>query len=510
MRAQESSKIHIPEISTIAKGAGIGLTGTIIGTGLRYLFELIVARNLEANLFGVFFLGFTIFKLLERISTLGLNNGVLRYVSLYRGVGDKERMKGTVLLSLEIVLSVAAGIAILMIVFSNFVSITLFSQANLSLVLKIFAVGVIFTAVTEISVFFTQAFQIMKYKVLVRMLFEPSLRILLVLVTFVLGWKLYGAVFVVDISLVLGSLLAFYYVKRIFPSITDKKLHPVYDSKSLLNFSWPLFFVGFFNLTSVQINTLMLGFFKSSQEVGIYGAAQRSAFLIIIILKSFNDIFAPMISDLYNKKEYKKLNNLFKIVTKWIFSFSFPVFLILVLFSREILDLWGGEYTAGTSCLIIICFAQLINCSVGSVGSMIMMTGRTKINLMNIIAVLILTIIAGLILIPKYGMLGAALTTAISISFLNIIFLVEVYFILRMHPFKLDIYKPILAGFASSLVVLCIKKYLFPLSDPLFILGSGSFLLLIIYGIVVLMLGIEEEEKIVIYKIIKKIRLIKS
>ena len=153
MSIQNDSKIRIPEITTIAKGAGIGFIGTIIGTGLKYLFELIIARNLGARLFGVFFLGFTIFKLLERVSTLGLHNGVLRYVSLFRGVGDKERMKGTILLSFKIVFIVGTAIAFLMIVFSQSISKNIFHQSHLSLVLKIVAIGVIFTAVTEISVF---------------------------------------------------------------------------------------------------------------------------------------------------------------------------------------------------------------------------------------------------------------------------------------------------------------------------------------------------------------------
>lgn len=506
MRNQINPPMHFPEISTIVKGAGIGFMGTIAGTGLKYLFELIVARNLGADLFGVFFLGFTIFKLLERISTLGLHNGVLRYVSLYRGVGDVERMKGTILLSLRIVIAVAIGIAAFMVLLSDTVAISVFNQPSLSMLLKIFAIGIIFTAITEIFVFSTQAFQVIKYKAIVRMLFEPGLRILFIAIAFFLLWRLNGVVFVFDVSLVLGSILSFYYLNKIFPQIADKKIHPVYEGKRLLSFSWPLFFVGFFNLILVQINTLMLGYFKSSGEVGIYGAAQRTAFLIIIVLGSFNDIFAPIISDLYNRKEQEKLNNLFKIVTKWIFTASLPLFLILVLFSREILGLWGSEYTAGTVCLVIICVAQLINCSVGSVGYMIMMTGRTKVNLINTLAMFVVTIIAGLILIPRYGILGAAFSTAVSITFINLISLVEIYVILKMHPYRLDFYKPVLSGVIAVLAIFPLKKFIFHSLDPIFLLMAGSASLLVIYAFFILLLKIEKEEKIIINRIVSKFK----
>jgi O-antigen/teichoic acid export membrane protein len=365
------------EISSIARGAGTVFFGTIIGVGLKYLFELVVAKELGAELFGVFFLGFTIFKILERLASLGLNNGVLRFVSLYKGENDTSRIKGTVILSLKAVFLAGILLTLGVIALSPTLSTHLFPGMNIDSILVVFALGVTFTGLTEIMVFSTQAFQIMTYKVLVRRIIEPGIGLLLLLIFLLLGWQILGATLAFVIAIAMGTIFAFLFMRKVIPYVTQTAPHPIFETKKIISFSWPLFFVGFLDLINNYINTLMLGYFKTSTEVGIYGATWRTAFIIPIILESFNSIFAPVISDLFNRKEKKKLEDLFKTVARWIFTVSLPVTILMIFFSREILSLWGPEYTLGAASLIIISLAQLINCTTGSVGFMLMMTGHT-------------------------------------------------------------------------------------------------------------------------------------
>ena len=250
---------HQQEISTLAKGASIAFFGTILGTGLKYFFELIVARNLGADLFGIFFLGFTIYKILERVGSLGLPLGVLRYVSIFRSNGDNERIKGTILQSLFIVSVSGVIIAATIILLSPKISVGIFHASSLTPVLTIFALVFVFSGLTEILTYSTLAFQTTKYKVLVRMIFEPGVRIILIVGVFALGWKLLGVTGAFGISIILGTILALLLLIRLFPQLIAKETKPIYETRRLLDFSWPLFFVGFFNLMIFQITTLMLG-----------------------------------------------------------------------------------------------------------------------------------------------------------------------------------------------------------------------------------------------------------
>jgi O-antigen/teichoic acid export membrane protein len=364
-----------------------------------------------------------------------------------------------------------------------------------------FAAVMIFSVVTEIFIFSTLAFQTTKYKTAIRMIFEPGMRILLVIFAFLIGLNLLGAVYAFGLSLIAGMCVAYLSLSKLFPAFNQTSVKPIYETKDILRFSWPLFFVGFFNIALIQINTLLLGYFREAPEVGIYGAAFRTAFLIPISLESINAIFAPIISELYINKDFKKLKNLFKITTKWIFTISFPLFLFLVYFAEPILRIWGKDYTKGTICLIILCIGQLINSAVGSVGYMITMIGRSKINLANISGILVLNVFLNLILIPRYGIVGAAISVTASLVLINIVRLIEVFVILKTHPYRWDFLKPLIAGGVTISLVYGAKLLDLNFINSLLSLVLGFIMFVVIYSGILLLLGMEEEDKFVLEKV---------
>ena len=347
----------------------------------------------------------------------------------------------------------------------------------------------------------------MKYRVLVRECAEPLVRIISVLIFFFLGWKLYGVIGAYLVSVFSGLFLAFYYLRKIFPQITDKKIIPVSEAGTLLSFSWPLLLVQFFSLVMLWIDTLMLGFFRTPHEVGVFNAAQRTALLGSLIINSFNAIFAPIIADLYNRKKFKELSNNFKIVTKWIFTLGLPVFLVLVFFAKSILNVFGADYAEGASSLIILSIGWIFYTAAGSVGKIIVMTGRQKLHFVNMGSILILDIILNSILIPKYGIIGAAFSTSLSITVLALVELIQVYLILRIHPYRKDFLKPIFAGIVSLLGLFVLNKYTGYkfLNSGLIPLIGVSIGFCCLYALVCYMLRLEEEDKVILRKIKEKI-----
>lgn len=493
------------EINKIASGAGIFFLGSVIGSILKYIFEVSVARNIGAHLFGIFFLGLAIFKIAERISSVGMHVGVLRFVPLFRSQRDKKRMKGIILLALLIAGFAGLIVALLIFLASPFLSVGVFKQDKLTLVSRFFAVGVPLSVLTLILTTSIQALQLIKYKVYVRELLEPSLRLSLAVLFFVMGMKLYGAIFAYLISLVSGLLLSIHFLRKVFPEFTSRQLKPVFEPYQLFSFSWPLFFVAFFNIIVLWTDTIMIGLLKSSYDVGIYSAAQRTALLGTFILFSFNAIFAPIISELHHKAELEKLSYLFKMITKWIFTFSLPIFLFLMFFSETILHIFGREFMKGAPCLRILCIGQLISAGVGSVGIMLTMTGHPKISLVNTVSVFFMNVFLNFILIPPYGISGAAIATAISLGTINIIRLLEVYKISGLHPYRLDFLKPVIAGFVAILGLRGFS-FLVDLKSNIFIqLGAGVGFFSVVYFLVLCFLGLQKEERSVIEAVKRKL-----
>jgi O-antigen/teichoic acid export membrane protein len=196
----------------------------------------------------------------------------------------------------------------------------------------------------------------------------------------------------------------------------------------------------------------------------------------------------------------RKLEYLFKTVSKWIFTVSLPITLLVVFYAKEILMFWGPEYTLGTISLIVIALAQLINCTTGACGFMIMMSGRTKINLMNTLSAFVLTVTISLLLIPKHGILGAALSLGVVITIVSLAKLIEVYILMRIHPFRRDFLKPLLAGGISFIVLYFVTNLIQTSIHSIFRVFGGGALFITIYILTLHLSGLEEEDKIILTK----------
>jgi O-antigen/teichoic acid export membrane protein len=141
---------------------------------------------------------------------------------------------------------------------------------------------------------------------------------------------------------------------------------------------------------------------------------------------------------------------MFKIVTKWAFTFSLPIFWIAVLFGKPLLGISGTGFIPAWPLLIALAIGNLINVATGSVGYMLVMTGHQKITFLNSLIAIVFNIVLGIMLIPRYGAMGVAIATGVALSVVNLLRLLQVYIFLGMTPFRWDTLKPIGAGLISA------------------------------------------------------------
>jgi O-antigen/teichoic acid export membrane protein len=479
------------ELAFISKNAGIGGGSILIGNVVSYLSTILATRVIGAEDFGIFYLANTILLTTVLFSTLGLNQGVLRYISLYEARNDHRRIKGTVLFGIKLTLLLSVLITAVIFVASPFLANQIFAKPNLQVALRILIVALPFITVSEILLSGLQGLRLIALNALVRNIVQPLLRIGLLVLFFVFGLRLLGLLYANVISFVIGCALAYHYLNQksgVFRSQTSAG----YERSQLIRFSTPLFFEGILNHIIMFIPVLFLGYFRSSVEVGIYGIGIRLALLVSLPLASFNLIFAPTISKLYGQGDKKSLARLFKTVTKWIFTISFATSLVILIFAQPILSLFGENFTGGVTALYFIVIGELINAGVGSVGYMLMMTGRPNMNLLNSIILGAATVSLGFLLIPRYGIVGAALATSISVALLNFVRLFEVFYFERIHPYDKKFFKSILAG-AISVIVFTLLKQVMPQPDWIAII-----IFIFIFAFSMMMLRLEQEDKYII------------
>lgn len=494
-------------VKKIAKGGAIVFLGTVVGGFTGMLLHLLLSRTLGAKDYGLYMLGFSLFIVAHSVLSLGLHKGVLRFVAVYKGTNDVSRVKGTLLF----VLTVAPGINILggiiIYLFSNYIAIEIFAKPALGFVLKIFAIALPFYNIFVICYFSLQAFQKTLHYTALKNILQPSINIaivsvLLLLVGMNLGWALCAYL----ATVVLVALAGLRFLWHIFPELVSR-VRPMTEARVLLRYSTPLLFAGIAYIFLSYIDKIMIGYFRVSKDVGIYSIAAKLAIQIRLILVCVNVVFGPIIADLNNKGKLNEIELLFKTSTRWILTLIIPLVLIYILFSRDIMLLFGTEFGDGWLILVILACAYLAAAGTGSVGLILNMTGRQDIELVNTLCMVGLNIGLNIWLIQAYGMLGAAIATAVSIGLVNLAKLIEVKIFLGFQPYDKKYLKPLLVGGGIFLLYVLLLNNIdlsgFRWVPALLILAVGYFAILFL-------LGFEQDDKIVLRAVKDKIAVMRQ
>lgn len=495
------------ELSTVAKGAGIAFAGKVIGTGLKYLTQVIIARYLGIKLFGIYALGMVVYEVAELLSRMGLHLGAVRYVSIYKGRGELQRLKGTLIQVICAPFFVGAILGIVIFLASEQIAQNIFGEPELAFVLRIFAFSLPFWASAIVAARATTGFQTTKYLVYIKEYLQPSTNLILVVFLCLIGLKLFGVTLAWALSFILGFVSVLYLIKRIFPPIVQKNIKPIFEGKQLIKFSLPLAFGDFMLFLLLRIDILMVGYFLSSSDVGIYRSASQTALLLLIFLISLNNIFAPMIADIISKGDRERMRQLFKTVTRWSFALSLPLFLVVGINAKNLLRIFGSDFTEGWLPLIILAAGQLLHAAAGGVSYMLVMSGHQYQKLFGDIAIVITNLILNIILIPRWGLIGAAVATGISIVGVSLMRVIQVYSILRVHAYSWSYLKIMGVGTLAALSGLFVQNFLqarhFFLS-----LVVTALVMLVVYTLLFSRTCFEEADKMILKKIHHKLGLL--
>ena len=490
------------DIVHVVKGAGINFFGTLMGTGLRFLYLFFLAKILTQADLGLYSLGLTILKFLVVVSLIGLDMGVLRFVSLHRGENNLKKMRGTIAASLWFCIPLSCIVALGLFSLSNTIAEDILGKPKLTGVLQVFSLAIPFFSVTNIFLAAIQSFKFIQYKIYSRELGENILKYILTTLFLLCGLKLSGVVFAGTISIIFTSFLAYYFMRKVFPSYRNYS-QKIYDFRSLLKYSFPNSISEISIKLIMWTDILMLGYFAKSEDLGVYYIVTGIAVMGVIFLESFVTVFNPTIADLYNRNQKIQLEELFKTVAKWIFTTSFPFYLLVIFYAKPILNIYGSEFMHGVFSLTVLSFSYIIYSLTGLSGYVLLMIGKSWMNMCNNVLICIVNIALNFFLIPKYGILGAALATGFSIVCVNLLRLTEIFYILKIHPFNLSLSKTFFAGLLSFGAVFFISNIMKTSNQYLNML-VGSFFFLLTYTISFISFGIDRDDKFILNQLRNK------
>jgi len=316
-------------------------------------------------------------------------------------------------------------------------------------------------------------------------------------VLIVAGLGVLGAIAAHVVSLAIAAVMLLYFVHRLFP-LNRPWRAARRNAREILRFSVPVYMSNLLGQFSGSTETLILGLFGIMSRVGVYSAALRLSGIGSAFHHSLQRIAMPMISELYAQGKLDQLQRVYRTTTKWGMTFNLPIFMVAAMFAKPLLAMFGAEFVAGSAGLIILAFSTLFNASTGVCGSVVTMTGRSKLTLINSIIYVVSNLALDLLLIPRWGITGAAWAVTLCIVLLNVLRTVEVWVLLRLWPYDLSFLKPVAAILVSSGITYLIQIKWLIFRPELLQLAAGSLILSGIYALVIVLLRLSPEDHLVL------------
>ncbi|MCP3683593.1 MAG: flippase [bacterium] len=484
----------------ITRGAGLVFFGSLVGLGFGFLGRVLVARIGTEAEYGIFSLSFVILNICTVLALLGLEGGIPRCIAYARGKGDTSRVEGFVSASIQS--GLLSGIVFGFIVFSGsgIIANNILNDSDLSFSLKVFAFGIpLFTIIRILTALF-RGFDNVKPQTFLVVILRNALfpLFLLPFVFFELSFN--GVFYAFCLSLAIPALILIVYTSKRLPSFPPFtsiiQVNPT--TKELLLFSLPLLVTSTLDMIILWIDTMMLGGFKSSTDVGLYSAAQPLAMFISAPLAAITLIYLPIASRLHARHSGAEIKRNYIILTKWLCSVTLPVFLMLFLYPDPILtSLFGEGYSEASNTLRILSAGFIINNLMGPNRATLIALGKTSFMMWASAVTAILAIALNVALIPPLGVEGAAIASVISITSVNLICNWKIYSLNRILPFDRNLLKPAVA----SLVLIFISHFTFSdhVNIMLWMVPILFVVYCIIYGAMLLLTrSFDEEDKVII------------
>ena len=443
-------------ISSTAGGAAMMGLGMIISGALGYIQTVAMTHMVSHSVYGIFILVYTFAVFVSQLTKLGFTGVLLRFLPAYRARHENHLAAGLAIFSFWVPAIASALCAIVIIALANPIAMILFRHESYAMPLREAALLIPLNGLQAIVLNSLQAIKEVKWQVYAGRVIEPVVTITLLFVFYLLGFRLealiFAYVFGLLVSLVAGQIA---FKKQAGDLI---RATPAYEPGVWMRFGAAMLF----NVMTVAViqstDVLGLGAFDTANQVSLYGAADRIGALIAMPFFALNIVFTPLISELHAHNDLPQLDSMFALVTRWSFAVSWPICLCCVIFGAPILGIFGKGYAAGSAALVVLAAGSIINAATGPVSSMLAMTGQLGVLWFDTALRVIINVGLVIVLIPPYGVLGAAAASSLTVVILNIVSLIQVWWILKIQPYRWEMLKPLIAGGAGAVIGLLLMR----------------------------------------------------
>ncbi|WP_412739218.1 lipopolysaccharide biosynthesis protein [Krasilnikovia sp. MM14-A1259] len=434
----------------VARGGVAGIIGSAIAGGTGVGVTWIVARTLGAEQAGAFFAATAAFVLAGGLAKLGTQTGLVYWPARLRA-GGRAHLLGTCLRTgLVPVAVLSAAMAVGMWLAAPAIARATASDTPQVLAqhttgLRVLAVFLPLQALTDALLTATRGYRAMRPTVLLDRVLRSGLQLVLVgaagvaalwtataLPVFAAAWAAPYLPVVV---------LAGLGLRRIYRAGRPADAAPVprTERRALRRDFWvftgPRALASVAQLALQRVDVLLVAALGGLAAAAVYAVAGRFVVLIQFANQGISQSVQPRLAEALATGDTGTANHLYRTATGWLVLITWPISLLVILFAPVYLALFGDGYRSGAPVVVVLACATLVATGCGMVDMVLAMAGRTSWNLVNVLIALGVTIGLDVLLIPRYGALGAAVGLGCAILANNLLPLIQVSRVARLHPF---------------------------------------------------------------------------
>lgn len=462
-------------LAEVARGGTLNLAGAALAAISSIGITVLVTRHFSKPVAGAFFTATSLFLIIEAASSLGGYVGLVNFIAGLRSLGQESRIP-TILRAAVVpvvVASVVAAAALVLtagplanLVLSGHLAHAGADPATLAAALRTLALALPFAALSDTFLGASRGYRDMRPTVMIDRIGRSGLQCLGILVAVTAGSvSLLAPLWAV--SYIPAAVIAWLWFRRIRrnaelrpangrsngssgparvranlarsrnPGRTNlaSKALARPDAVGFWRFTAPRAVAILAQTTIQRIDIVLVAIIRGPAEAAIYTAATRFLVAGQFGNTAISMAAQPRFAELFATGDRRGANVVYQTTTGWLVLLTWPMYLLAVLFGPEVLTVFGHSYRAGGTVMVILGCAMLVSTACGQVDMVLITTGRSGWSLANGLAAVGVNVTLDLLLIPRYGITGAAIGWAAAIGVTNMAALIQLALSEKVQPF---------------------------------------------------------------------------
>ena len=416
------AKLKDKHLNELVKGSIGFLILKIIGIGLSYIFLYLVMRWYDAAIWGIFSIAVAVARISWIVGRMGLDSALVRFTAEYAVRGKQDLVRRLYWRGLAISVPLSLVITVLLYFGAPFLALHVFKNPGYTYALRLMALITLPGTLIFVNAAALRGLKrISSHSFLIN-----AAQFLFGIILLFLGRGYFerstAPVNAFAIATVISVVVSFF-----FGRIGEKagKLQPGAEDAirtwPLLKVAFPMLLTGCYSFLLNQTGVLALGILGTQTDVGIFNAVYKVGTLLTFTLTAINSIGAAKFSECHSLGDKKGFEQITHYSTRLIFWTTFPLAVIFIALPQPILNLFGKEVKTGTLALVILTVGFFVNAVSGPVGTILNMTGYQVVYQNIVLVAALINIGLNILLIPRYGINGAAIANTVSMIVWNII-----------------------------------------------------------------------------------------